>query len=297
MSGDGKWYHALVFLGRYLHLRLHLLAAFIAPPGSVEQVARCGDAGNALQSEKAQIPSLSINLLGFTIDREKVAPNQERLPAILESQSPTDVKRLLRFLGMVNYYHAIIGNCSMLHTPLLKLLRKADPSRWGDIEERVKRRLLFALSEKTSLRLPDLTDASDVCLGAVVDQDGDDKHSGLRPVASASCSFSNAERNYNVPGKECVSIMLALNKLYHYAKGVPFIVETDEALKWLSRLQEPTGRLARCILKLQYYEFEVRYREETANAVADALSMAPMPNSVEGTAEHGLSDKAQSDRA
>lgn len=49
-----------------------------------------------------------------------------------------------------------------------------------------------------------------------------------------------------------------------------------QALKWLMNLKEPSGRLARWILELQQYEFEIRYRKGALNKVADALSRNPV---------------------
>nr|XP_037285083.1 uncharacterized protein LOC119178017 [Rhipicephalus microplus] len=117
------------------------------------------------------------------------------------------------------------------------------------------------------------TDASDLCLGAVLLQ----QHDGvLRPVAFASRSLNAAERNYSVTERECLAIVYALRKFDCYVDGVPFVVKMDMALTWLKRLREPSGRLARWALTLQRYNFVVRYRNGSSNVVADTLSCAPV---------------------
>jgi len=58
----------------------------------------------------------------------------------------------------------------------------------------------------------------------------------------------------------------------HYA----FAVVTDhQSLRWLQKLEEPSGRLGRWPFELQQYDFEVRYRKGSLNRVADALSRQP----------------------
>lgn len=93
------------------------------------------------------------------------------------------------------------------------------------------------------------TDASDLGLGAVLLQEGDKPHLGLRPVAFASHALTSAERNYTVAEKECLAILFALKKFDMVVESTSFAVETDhQALVWLSCLQEPSGRLARWYL-------------------------------------------------
>ncbi|KMQ86714.1 reverse ribonuclease integrase, partial [Lasius niger] len=47
------------------------------------------------------------------------------------------------------------------------------------------------------------------------------------------------------------------------------------SLKWLQRLEAPTGRLARWLFELQQYNCEVKYRRGILNRVVDALSRQP----------------------
>jgi hypothetical protein len=55
--------------------------------------------------------------------------------------------------------------------------------------------------------------------------------------------------------------------------GVKFKVITDcSSLTWLMNLQEPKGRLARWVLRLQCHEFDISYRPGSQNGLPDALS-------------------------
>ena len=55
-----------------------------------------------------------------------------------------------------------------------------------------------------------------------------------------------------------------------------FTVRTDnKPLKWLKTLRKPTPQIARWILKLQKYDYEIVHRAGSANRVAYALSRIP----------------------
>lgn len=155
---------------------------------------------------------------------------------------------------MVNYYRKFIDNCASLQAPLTRLLNRCASRHWGDEEEAAKVSLCLALADTASLRLPNLTrrftiqtDASDFGLGAVLLQEGDEPHLGLRPVAFACIpALTSTERNYTVAEKGCLAILFALKEFVMIVEGTSFTVEGDhQALVWLSRLQEPSGRHAR----------------------------------------------------
>src|SRR5436190_20426469 len=66
-----------------------------------------------------------------------------------------------------------------------------------------------------------------------------------------------------------------------YVEGYVFTVITDhQSLRWLQRMEAPTGRLARWLFELQQYDFEIKYRKGSLNRVADALSRTPEVNAI-----------------
>ena len=82
-----------------------------------------------------------------------------------------------------------------------------------------------------------------------------------------------AEKNYSTTEKGCLAMNWAIKKLRPYLEGYQFTVITDHsALKWLSNIKEPSGRLARCALQLQQGEFEIIHRKGALHHVPVALS-------------------------
>ena len=114
------------------------------------------------------------------------------------------------------------------------------------------------------------TDASDVGLGAVLAQL--DASGRERVIAYVSYTLSQRERNYFTMEKKAFAVVIAMNNFRFYLLGKKFCVVTDNnALRWLHSL-EPRGRIARWIMDLQEFEFDVQHRPGNSNQNADALS-------------------------
>jgi len=117
------------------------------------------------------------------------------------------------------------------------------------------------------------TNASTSGLGAVLTQQHED---GERVIAYASRTLNAAERNYTATELECLAIVWGIRRMKSYLEGYAFTVIIDhQALKWLQKLESPSGRLGRWVFELQQYEFDIKYRRGLQNRVADALSRYP----------------------
>lgn len=92
----------------------------------------------------------------------------------------------------------------------------------------------------------------------------------LRPIGYFSKTLTDTERNYDTTEKECLAIIWATPLLRPYSEGTLFILRTaHDPLKWLFARQA-TGKLARCWLKLQEFDFKLEYLRGTKNAIAYA---------------------------
>ena len=205
----------------------------------------------------------------------------QRIKEINEMRPPSSKKDVQIFLGMVNYYRRFIPNLSRFKAPIRMLVSESHFA-WpkiadvalGVIKELVCRNTILAYPSRDAKLIVD-TDALDEGLGAVISQI--DSNGIEKPIAFASRTFSESEKKWTVMERECLAIVWAITDQFHcYVFGSTFTVRTDnKPLKWLQTLRMPTPRIARWILKLQKYDYEIVHRAGSANRVADALSRIP----------------------
>ena len=63
-----------------------------------------------------------------------------------------------------------------------------------------------------------------------------------------------------------------------YLEGYHFTVITDHlSLKWLDKIDNPSGRLARWAMELSQWQFDIKYRKGSENQLADTLSRHLLP--------------------
>ncbi|GFU45600.1 retrovirus-related Pol polyprotein from transposon 17.6 [Trichonephila clavipes] len=96
--------------------------------------------------------------------------------------------------------------------------------------------------------------SSSISAGAVLNQE-------QRPVVFASRTRSNAERNYTVAERECLSVVWALNKFRTYLGSLPIKVVTHyTALTHLTNGKNWASRMIRWVLKLAEFNIEWKHR-------------------------------------
>ena len=90
------------------------------------------------------------------------------------------------------------------------------------------------------------------------------------PVYYSSRKLSTAERNYSTIEREALEMIYSINKFRHYLLGKKFTFHVDHvALLYLVSKQTLLGQLARWMLLLQEFEFDIQHRPGTLHAVAD----------------------------
>jgi hypothetical protein len=113
-------------------------------------------------------------------------------------------------------------------------------------------------------------DASDIGIGAVLEQEGEH---GYNPVAFASRKLCSAEKNYPVHERELLAIVYALKEWRPYLHGSRFVIKTDHnPLRYLDTQSNLSKRQMRWMETLQEYDYEIVYVQGKFNVVADALS-------------------------
>jgi hypothetical protein len=94
-----------------------------------------------------------------------------------------------------------------------------------------------------------------------------------RPIEYFSRNLNKAEKNYSTTEKEPLAIVAATEHFKFYLYGKPFRVRSDhQPLKFLMSSSQPVSRLARWLIRLEKYEFEIEYRAGKKHGNADGMS-------------------------
>lgn len=244
---------------------------------------RLRDVGLKLQPDKCEFLVPKLAYLGHVISEDGIKPNPIKLKAVRDFPKPTNKTELKQFLGLAGYYRKFVKGFSKITSCLTQLLRKDQDFIFTPKCQLAFDTLREALcSNDVVLQIPDFskpfiltTDASDTAIGSVLEQL--DANNQRRPVAFASRSLNNAERNYSTIEKELLAIVWSVKHFRPYLYGRKFKIRTDhQPLVWLMNLKDPSSRLMRWRIKLEEYEYEIEYLKGTSNAVADALSRNPV---------------------
>ncbi|KMQ85218.1 reverse ribonuclease integrase, partial [Lasius niger] len=254
----------IIIISRTFEEHIELLA---------EVFRRLREARLRLNPEKCRFCVGQLKYLGHVIDRNGIRTDPEKVSAVANWPEPTSVEQVRQFLGMASWYRRFIADFSKIAAPLTKLTKKHARWSWGETENEVFHVLKWTLIFAPVLACPDFsrpfvlqTDASTNGLGAVLTQNYDE---GERVIAYASRTLNGAEKNYSATELECLAVVWGIRRMKGYLEGYRFTVITDhQSLKWLQRLEAPTGRLARWLFELQQYDFEVKYRRGALNRVA-----------------------------
>ena len=107
-------------------------------------------------------------------------------------------------------------------------------------------------------------DASNFAIGSVLSQKNDEGHD--RPIYFSSRQPSAAEKNYSVTEREGLGMVYSVEKYRHYFLDykVTFHIDHD-ALKYMVNKPQLSGRIARWVLLLQEFDFDVDVRPRKKN--------------------------------
>lgn len=205
-------------------------------------------AGLHVEFRKCQFGKESVKYLGFIVDGKGLRIDNDRIDPIIKYPAPRTIKQLKRFIGMASWYRKFVPNFAMIVEPLTQLQRKAIKWHWGNEEQEAFIYIKECLANDPSLASPDFempfelqTDASNTGLGAVLSQVQEEDEA---VIAYASCTMTDAERNYTTTEQECLAVIFGIRKFREYLENFMFTIITNHSsLQWLVKMKNPSGRL------------------------------------------------------
>ncbi|KAK7930700.1 hypothetical protein WMY93_007095 [Mugilogobius chulae] len=238
--------------------------------------------GLIINPAKCQFGLPVIEFLGHRISAQGAVPLPAKVQAVADFPRPVVVKSLQEFLGMVNFYHRFIPHAAHIMRPLydaLRFTKGSDAVDWTSDRVIAFEGAKSALANAALLAHPDpnapialTTDASDLAVGAVVEQLVED---AWQPLAFFSTPLKDRERKYSVFDRELLALYLATRHFRFLLEGRPFTAYVDhKPLTFaMSKVSEPwSARQQRHLAAISEFTTDIRHVAGKSNSVADCLS-------------------------
>ena len=240
----------------------------------------CRANGVSLNAEKCMFLFFAGIILGYIVCKYGKLPDLDKIQDILNMTPPVNQKGVQRLLGLAQFNRIYIERLAHITAPITALnhARYSYPQDWTPAAQEALDKIKQAYSNAPILIAPDWTkpfhvhtDASNVAVGVMLAQNLTGKHD--QPVAYASRLLNPAERNYSTTEREALAMIYAVKKFRHYLLGNKFRFIVDHhSLSYLVNQPLVSGRVARWIMILLEYDFEVVYVPGRRHIVADYLS-------------------------
>ena len=242
-------------------------------------LTRIEGAGLKLKPKKCHLFQQEVQFLGHVVTPGGICCDHEKISAVSDWQRPRNVREIRSFLGFASYYRHFIEHFAEKAAPLTQLTQKGQPFRWDDACEVAFANLKEALTNAPILTYPSRnpdeqfildTDASDVGIGALLSQaQGGVEH----VVAYASKTLNKSQRNYCTTNKELLAVVTFVKQFRQYLLGRKFKIRTDHSpLRWLMNFKDAERMVARWIIQLSCYDFDIEHRKGVNHGNADGLS-------------------------
>ena len=182
---------------------------------------------------------------------------------------PTNVSELRSYLGMVTYCGRFINDLATVTAPLPELTKKNIKFEWKESQQNAFDTIQAILSEKTTLSYFDpskatklIVDASPTGFAAILIQHTLNKNDET-VVAYRSRSLTEVERRYSQTEREALAVVFGCEHFRLFLYGIHFTIYSDHK-PLVSIFENPNSncpaRLERWRLRLQSYDFQIRYR-------------------------------------
>jgi len=189
------------------------------------------------------------------------------------------IKEVQRILGYIGWYREAIHDYTSKAIPITKLLQKSTSFEWTLECQKTFDTLKRDLSSYPVLRPPNwnlpfhiFCHASSIAAGSTLCQPIGDKKKDY-PVAFANRQLNQVEKSYTMIEQECLAMVFSVKKFRHYLLLNPMKFFVDHiAIRYLINKPDLSGRLARWVLLLKEFNYEVEYKPDRMHLQADHLS-------------------------
>ena len=250
----------------------------------VEKILRRLEGNNLyIKLEKCVWKARKIGFLGVVIGPNGIEMEKEKVEGVLSWPQPKNVKNVIKFLGLTNYYRRFIKDFARVARPMNMLTRKDEKWTWGDNQQKTFKELNQIFTTKSVLAALDLdkefrveVDASNYATGGVLSMKCSDEK--WRPITFISKSLSNTEQNYEIHDKEMLVVVRCLEVWRHFLEGavIKFEIWTNHKnLEYFIKVQKLNRRQARWALYLSRFNFMLKHVLGSKMGKADSLSRRP----------------------
>ncbi|CAG9101291.1 unnamed protein product [Plutella xylostella] len=244
---------------------------------------RMKEYGILVNTSKCVFGKSEVTFLGYQISTAGTKPLDSKVEAIKNFPVPTTVRELRRFLGMINFYRRFMPQAAATQAPLNALLtgsvKASHPVNLTGDSLQAFEDCKSNLCSATLLAHPDcqaklalITDASDVAMGAVLQQFKDDT---WQPLAFFSRKFSSSQQKYSPYDRELLAIYEGIKYFRHMLEARHFTVFTDHKPICYAFRERKTNCSPRQYRHLDYisqFTTDIQYIAGKDNVVADTLS-------------------------
>ena len=253
--------------------------------------------GLVLNVAKCIFGEPQLKFLGHRVSAEGIKPAADRVKAIRELPQPATVRKLMEYLGMLNFYKRFVPRASHLLSPLYDATKSTGSKSalqravdWTTERIRAFRESKAALARAAMLShfvqgapIALTTDASDFAVGAVLEQQ---IGGAWRPLGFYSSRFKptltekkrpmqleDAQRS--ATDRELLAAYKAVVHFRHILEGREFTLYTDHRplIGMMAKVTDNvTAMQARHMAFISTFTTDIRHVQGKDNPVADALS-------------------------
>lgn len=253
-------------------------------------LTRCRTHGITLNRDKFVVAASSVRFCGFHLSQAGIEADEEKVKAIRDFPTPSNITDLRSFMGLVNQLSEFTPDIATTAKDLRPLLSTKRTFTWSPDHDVAFRRTKDALTSPPVLANYDptkpvtlQTDASRLNgLGYALLQDHG--QSGPRLIQCGSRFLTDCESRYSTIELEMLAVVWASAKCRMYLLGLQhYTVMTDHRplipilnSYTLDAVENP--RLQRMKEKLSQYIFTAIWRAGKFMCIPDALSRSPVTN-------------------